>query len=124
MKSKDFIIGTLLGTVAGAVAAVLLTPKTGSEVRAKLSFQVENLTEKTQKLAHDVTDKTTRIASEVSDMTQEIAKTLSAHTNQLAGKANGLASTVVNEVKSWREERSLASDNEQDKAVIKTEKLS
>jgi gas vesicle protein len=124
MKSKDFIIGTIIGTLAGAVAAVLLTPKTGREVRAKLSFQVENLTEKTQKLAHDVTDTTQRIASEVSDMTQEIAKTLSAHTNQLAGKANGLASTVVNEVKSWREDRQLAPEKEQDKSGIKTEKLS
>jgi gas vesicle protein len=124
MKSKDFIIGTILGTFAGAVAAVLLTPKTGQEVRAKLSFQVENLTEKTQKLAHDVTDKTQRIASEVSDMTQEIAKTLSAHTNQLAGKANGLASTVLNEVKSWREDRQLAPENAQENTGIKTEKLS
>jgi gas vesicle protein len=124
MKTKDFIVGTILGTIVGAVAAVLLTPKTGREVRAKLSFQVENLAEKTQKLALDVSDTTQRIASEVSDMTQEIAKTLSAHSSQLAGKANGIASNVVNEVKSWREDRRLAPEQGQDSSVIKTEKLS
>jgi gas vesicle protein len=124
MKSKDFIVGTILGTIVGAVAAVLVTPKTGREVRAKLSFQVENLTEKTQKLAFDVSDTTQRIASEVSDITQEIAKTLSAHSSQLAGKANGIASNVVNEVKSWREDRRLAPEQGQDSSVSKTEKLS
>jgi gas vesicle protein len=111
MKSKEFVIGTILGTIAGAIAAILLTPKTGPEIRAKLSFQVENLTEKTQKLALDVTDKTQRIANEVSDITQEIAKTMSAHTNQLAEKANGIATNVVNGVKSWREERQLAPES-------------
>src|SRR5665647_1099169 len=124
MKTKEFVVGTILGTVAGAVAAILLTPKTGPEVRAKLSFQVENLSEKTQKLAHDVTDKTQRIANEVSDMTLEIAKTMSAHTNQLAEKANGIANTVVNGVKSWREERQLAPEAEQVPSELKTEKLS
>jgi gas vesicle protein len=124
MRTKEFVIGTILGTVAGAVAAILLTPKTGPEIRAKLSFQVENLTEKTQKLALDVSDKTQRIADEVSDMTLEIAKTMSAHTNQLAEKANGLASTVANGVKTWRDERQLASGTEQDQSGIKTEKLS
>ncbi|MEX2461381.1 MAG: YtxH domain-containing protein [Paenibacillaceae bacterium] len=124
MKTKEFVIGTLLGTVVGAVAAILLTPKTGSEVRAKLSFQVENLSEKTQKLAHDVTDKTQRIANEVSDITLEIAKTMSAHTNQFAEKANGLASTVVNGVKSWREERQQSPESKQNLTNIKTEKLS
>jgi gas vesicle protein len=124
MKTKEFVVGTILGTVVGAIAAILLTPKTGPEVRAKLSFQVENITEKTQKLAHDVTDKTQRIANEVSDITLEIAKTMSAHTNQLAEKANGLASTVVNGVKSWREERQLAPESEQEQSDFKTEKLS
>jgi gas vesicle protein len=124
MKSKEFVIGTIIGTVAGAIAAILLTPKTGPEVRAKLSFQVENLTEKTQKLAHDVTDKTQRIANEVSDITLEIAKTMSAHTNQLAGKANDLASTVVSGVKSWREERQIAPESDQEQSGLKTEKLS
>lgn len=124
MKTKEFVVGTILGTFAGAVAAILLTPKTGPEVRAKLSFQVENLSEKTQKLAHDVTDKTQRIANEVSDITLEIAKTMSAHTNQLAEKANGLANTVVNGVKTWREERQLAPENEPNPTDIKSEKLS
>jgi gas vesicle protein len=124
MKTKEFVVGTILGTVVGAIAAILLTPKTGPEVRAKLSFQVENLTEKTQKLAHDVTDKTQRIANEVSDMTLEIAKTMSAHTNQLAEKANDLASTVVSGVKSWREERQLAPESDQEQSDFKTEKLS
>lgn len=123
MKTKEFVVGTILGTVAGAVAAILLTPKTGPEVRAKLSFQVENLTEKTQKLAHDVTDKTQRIANEVSDMTLEIAKTMSARTNHLADKANVLASTVVNGVKTWREER-LVQPGTAEKPIDKSEKLS
>ena len=32
-NNGDFLAGLLAGTVAGAVAALLLTPKTGSEAR-------------------------------------------------------------------------------------------
>jgi gas vesicle protein len=110
MKTRHFMLGTVLGTVAGAVAALLLAPKTGRELRGKVSFQVENLAEKTQK-----------IANEVSERSQELAKTLTAQTTQLAGKANVLANSVISEVKSWRETgEESAVDETQAKSTAKT----
>jgi gas vesicle protein len=113
MKTRHFLLGTVLGTVAGAVTALLLAPKTGRELRGNISFQVENLAEKTQKIANDV-----------SERSQEIAKTLTTQTSQLAGKANVLANSVISEVKSWRDmSDETAADAPQGKTGTKTENM-
>jgi gas vesicle protein len=113
MKTRHFVLGTVLGTVAGAVTALLLAPKTGRELRGNLSFQVENLAEKTQKIANDV-----------SERSQVLAKTLTEQTSQLAGKANVLANSVISEVKSWRDtNEETAADATQTKTGIKTENI-
>ena len=45
-NSKNFILGALVGSIAGAVTALLLTPKSGKELRSDLNEQVEVLKEK------------------------------------------------------------------------------
>jgi gas vesicle protein len=39
----SFIIGTVLGGLAGAVIALLFTPASGSELRAQIRDRTENL---------------------------------------------------------------------------------
>ena len=49
MRNKgDFLAGLLAGTVAGAVAALLLTPKSGGEAREFIADRAVRLRERTE----------------------------------------------------------------------------
>ncbi|MDB5054096.1 MAG: YtxH-like protein [Bacilli bacterium] len=97
VDGKDFLIGAVVGGVLGAMAALLLAPKSGRELRGDISEQYNNISEKTQK-----------IASNVSEKTVNIAKTASSQTAEWVDKAKVAATTVVGEVKNWREGRKQA----------------
>lgn len=51
---KKFWIGTLVGGVVGSVAALLLAPKSGRELRADIAEGAQQLNEKTQRLAKQI----------------------------------------------------------------------
>jgi gas vesicle protein len=84
----------VIGSVLGAVTALLLAPKSGKELRADLSEQVAHVSEKTQ-----------LIAGSVSSKTQEIAKQVSLHTGDWVQKAKEVATNVSDEVRAWKEGR-------------------
>ncbi|BFH15422.1 YtxH domain-containing protein [Paenibacillus melissococcoides] len=52
--NKKFWIGTLVGGVVGSVAALLLAPKSGRELRADIAEGAQQLNEKTQQLAKQI----------------------------------------------------------------------
>ncbi|WGU94878.1 YtxH domain-containing protein [Paenibacillus dendritiformis] len=52
--NKKFWIGTLVGSVVGSVAALLLAPKSGRELRADIAEGAQQLNEKTQRLAKQI----------------------------------------------------------------------
>ncbi len=93
-RGKDFLVGAVIGSVLGAITALLLAPKSGKELRADLSEQVSNVSEKTQ-----------QIASEVSNRTQGIVKQVSSHTGDWVQKAKEVASSVSEEVRAWKDAR-------------------
>lgn len=43
MKAKDFAVGAAMGVLAGAVAGILLAPKSGKETRADLKKHYEEM---------------------------------------------------------------------------------
>ncbi|AJS59468.1 YtxH domain-containing protein [Paenibacillus sp. IHBB 10380] len=49
-KNKSFLWGTLLGSVVGSVTALLLAPKTGSELRKDIVDTTHQVSDKTQQL--------------------------------------------------------------------------
>jgi gas vesicle protein len=49
-SSNSFLLGALVGGIAGALAALLLTPKSGKEMRRTLNTQAGSLMEKTAQL--------------------------------------------------------------------------
>lgn len=93
-RGKEFLIGAVIGSVLGAVTALLLAPKSGKELRADLSEQVANVSEKTQ-----------HIAGNVSSKTQELAKQVSLQTGDWVQKAKEVATNVSDEVRAWKEGR-------------------
>ncbi|MBD0381191.1 YtxH domain-containing protein [Paenibacillus sedimenti] len=93
-KGKDLLIGAIVGGVLGAATALLFAPKSGRELRSDIAEQ-----------AQAVSEKTVQIANTVSQKTQEVAKSVSTHTSELVGKAKDTASSVVENVRSWKESR-------------------
>ncbi|MFD0870099.1 Gas vesicle protein [Chlamydia abortus] len=81
MNGKDFLVGAMVGSVIGAVTALLLAPKSGRELRKDIADQAQQLSDKTQKIAGNIGHQT----------------------SEWFGKAKEVAGTVVEEVKAWKE---------------------
>jgi len=96
-RGKDFLIGAVVGSVLGAVTALLLAPKSGKELRADIAEQ-----------AHQVGEKTQRLAGTVGSKTQVLAKQVSTQTGEWLQKAKDAAETMTDEVKAWKEARKEA----------------
>jgi gas vesicle protein len=101
VDGKDFIIGAVVGGLLGAMAALLLAPKSGRELRKDIADGYETISDKTQQIASTVSDKTTAIA-----------KTAAAQTSEWVDKAKDVASTVVSEVKTWRDKSKSTDEHE------------
>ncbi|MFE5319012.1 YtxH domain-containing protein [Paenibacillus sp. NPDC056579] len=81
-KGKDLLVGAVVGTVLGAVTALLLAPKSGRELRSDLAEGVQTISEKTQHVAENVIDKSKQLAGTISEKTQIIGS----QTTEWAGK--------------------------------------
>ncbi|QGQ97482.1 YtxH domain-containing protein [Paenibacillus psychroresistens] len=123
VDGKDFIIGAVVGGLLGAMAALLLAPKSGRELRQDLTEQYGTISEKTQQIASTVSEKTQQIASTVGEKTASIAKSATTHTNEWVDKAKDVAGTVIDEVKIWSEKRKQAGENAEssDEVVAESE---
>lgn len=111
-RNKDLMVGAVVGSVLGAVTALLLAPKSGRELRADIAEGYQQVSEKTQRIAGDIAEKSKQIASAVSETSQATADTIGRHTSEWAGKAKGMASRVGEEVKSWKKEKSVPEQDE------------
>ncbi|TMV48379.1 YtxH domain-containing protein [Paenibacillus mesophilus] len=112
-RSKDFLLGAIVGSVLGAVTALLLAPKSGKELRADISEKAHTISEKTQELAGTVGAKT-----------QELAKNVSVHTDEWVQKAKEVVDTVSEEVKTWKESRKEVAISEEEMMPADAEVLS
>jgi gas vesicle protein len=93
-RSKDLLIGAVVGGVIGAITALLIAPKSGAELRSDISNQVNTVSDKTQQAVQAVTHKT-----------QEIVKAVGSQTSEWIGKTKETAKGAVVGVRSWREGR-------------------
>lgn len=94
INSKDFLLGAVMGSVIGAVTALLLAPKSGQELRGDISKQYQQVSTKTQELASNVGEKTKELAGTVSEKSQEWAT-----------KAKEVAENLSEDIKSIRKTR-------------------
>lgn len=86
--TKGFLLGTLAGGVIGSVAALLLAPKSGKELRGDISAG-----------AQKVSDQTVKVASQVGDTTGRIAKQISGQAVQFADRTKQVVINVRNRSK-------------------------
>ena len=91
INAKDFVIGTLIGGIVGASAALFLAPKAGKELRSELNDQTEHLREKTKELTAVAREKGSDFANLAKEGTDEITKKVSEQSANLISKAKTLS---------------------------------
>ncbi|MCQ6274419.1 YtxH domain-containing protein [Bacillus sp. V3B] len=90
INAKDFLIGTLVGGIVGSLAALLLAPKSGKELRDDLNNQAYVVREKTDHLRESAMIKGTELTSTVKDKTTAISKKVSEQSADIVKKVKGL----------------------------------
>ncbi|MBT2644002.1 YtxH domain-containing protein [Bacillus sp. ISL-41] len=88
-NSKDFVTGAIVGGLAGALAALLLAPKSGKELRGSLNEQTSSLKNKSADLASSAKEKASGLKETVSQQ----------------------SSTIVNKVKDMKNKNEVSSQN-------------
>ncbi|MGM9927101.1 MAG: YtxH domain-containing protein [Bacillus sp. (in: firmicutes)] len=78
INTKDFMIGALIGGITGALAALLLAPKSGRELRQDLNEGAKHLTERTEKLRKTAAERGSEFAEaakcKTSNLTEAVSK--------------------------------------------------
>jgi gas vesicle protein len=110
VDGKDFLMGAVVGGLLGAMAALLLAPKSGRELREDISNQYESISEKTQ-----------QIASTVGEKTAIIAKSATTQTTEWVDRAKEVAGTVIDEMKTWSDKRKQTEGVEEATEAVEAE---
>ncbi|WP_391116471.1 YtxH domain-containing protein [Psychrobacillus sp. L3] len=74
VNGKDFILGVLVGGIIGAATALLLAPKTGTELRENLSIQAGQLKDKTKDLSSTAMEKTTQLSKQLQEQSGQLVE--------------------------------------------------
>lgn len=96
-KASSLLLGTVIGGAVGVLAALLLAPKSGEEMREDLAHKYQSMCSKTKEIASTVGDKAKDIvetvkaeASDLADQAKEsnqrIAETIGTSTTDLKNK--------------------------------------
>ncbi|TVX92513.1 YtxH domain-containing protein [Paenibacillus agilis] len=75
--TKPFWIGTIIGTVVGAVSALLFAPKSGRELREDISEGAKQIGERTQTIAKQVGESTTEFIEASKNRIGEVKQSIS-----------------------------------------------
>ncbi|MFD1953473.1 YtxH domain-containing protein [Paenibacillus thailandensis] len=90
-QTKGFLWGTIAGGIVGSVAALLLAPKSGKELRGDISEG-----------AQKVGSMTLNAVNQVGETTSRVAKQIGGQAADFAGKAKQAGIGLADTVKSWR----------------------
>jgi gas vesicle protein len=74
VTGKDFIFGVLLGGIIGAATALLLAPKTGTELRENITTQAGQLKDKTKDLSSTAMEKTTQLSKQIQEQSGQLVE--------------------------------------------------
>jgi gas vesicle protein len=110
INAKDFIIGTFVGGMVGAAAALLLAPKSGKELRTDINGQAIVLKEKSSELA-----------TKAKGTSQTIAKTIQNQSSQVTNKVRDISDKLKPdqvEDSVYDQQDSLETEVEQNETVV------
>ena len=96
LDTKTFIIGAVIGGVVGAATALLLTPKSGKEIRSDLTGQVDTLKSKSNQLKTIASEKGTELIAATKEKSAQLR-------DLTMEKGSNIAETVKEKSKSITE---------------------
>lgn len=120
-STKDFILGTIIGGLAGAVAALLLAPKSGREIRGDLNEGAVQLKDRAndwvqiaQEKGSDLKDKAYTTSSEIKQKAMDTtSQAVKVATDQAKGAAEK-AKQVADQAKEAADQVKSVSDDVQE----------
>lgn len=77
---KDFVIGALVGGIVGVATALLLAPKTGSELRNDVAVQAVTLKDKSIELSGTAKEKTAQLSTQLKEQSTSLVEKVKAKT--------------------------------------------
>jgi gas vesicle protein len=87
-SSNSFLLGALIGGIAGAAAALFLAPKTGKELRNAVTNQAGSLMDKTIELRGSVKNKSNELATKTSSLSQGLVQQSSDLLKKVTGRTS------------------------------------
>lgn len=103
-KDSRMLMGVIIGGAIGAIAALLLTPKSGAQMREDISNTYQTICDKTKDIAAQVGSTTKDIVSQVGSTTKEVAETvkeeaanLTQHAKQSGQNIRDTAASAIND---------------------------
>lgn len=93
-NSKDFIVGSLVGGLIGAVTALFLAPKSGKEIRDDLGQQASVVKGRTEKFTSQTLEKSAGLANVAKEKTVSLSQVVSEQSSQIMNKVRDLTNTT------------------------------
>lgn len=131
INSKDFLIGTLIGSIIGASVALLLAPKSGRELRADINQGARTLKDRAGELkdvayekgsvwTKQIQEKSKDFSNKVKETTGQLQNKVNEYKNELFNNSQETAEEVVEAIKEAADELDRLEANEMfDRAVEK-----
>lgn len=88
MAKNSVMVGTVVGAAVGAVGALLLAPKSGTELRKDISGACSTIASKTRARANDMGRRTA-----------DVAKSIGSHASELVDKTKEVSKSAVSEIR-------------------------
>ncbi|MGN7941821.1 YtxH domain-containing protein [Virgibacillus sp. 6R] len=103
MSNRDFMIGSIVGGLIGAAAALMLAPKSGKEIREELGQQANKMKEQSGRFsAEQIFEKGSDFVNVAKDKTSTLSQVVSEQSSQIMNKvrditknSNGQANEVI-----------------------------
>ncbi|MFD0589083.1 YtxH domain-containing protein [Paenibacillus sp. GCM10027627] len=110
-SATGVVVGALVGGAVGAIAALLLAPKSGQQLRADIGRQLHVLGDNAKTFATNVCSQTKQVVGSVGTHTKEWAESVSEHTKDstqaavegIKADVNSMAPTEQDMVKLGKE---------------------
>ncbi|MGM0903909.1 MAG: YtxH domain-containing protein [Bacillota bacterium] len=93
-KQKGLALGTVVGAAVGATATLLVSPKSGDEVREDIGNQLTKGKNKTAEMKNELTNK----LGELSEIMNESTSTVSQSVKEKSEKVMNEAAQVINKI--------------------------
>ncbi|MDE5413357.1 YtxH domain-containing protein [Alkalihalobacterium chitinilyticum] len=84
---KNFALGTVVGGVVGATAALLTAPKSGEELRKDIQNELAEGKNKTEEVTNEIKEKMSELSEIINDSSSNVSQTVKQKSEQVINEA-------------------------------------